>query len=487
MARLWYTDCVVPAPTARAGRPRRRTTDDGSIGMPKWARHIAVAAIYVTTALVLAWMMWQIRDPIAPALAILVGGLVLVVGWLMHDGLIRRSREASMTSELTTLNAAFGEVRGDIARLRADLNDPGPHDPGLPARHARLRRAGFYPEDGDMTGEVRMLQSLVERITGDRHAEQWEATGKRLAARASIDQPPLIPRPRPAVLGGMPDAQMLRILREALRFDRLDLYVQPVLRLPSRRIAFYECFCHIRGPDGAHLPPEQYAPVAEQEGMISSIDNLLLIRTVQLARRALQKNQDYAFFCSLSGFTLTDNAFLEDFMTLMEDNARFASKIIFQFAQNDIDALAPRLRQVTERLARSGYRFAMDRVQFLDIDYEDLGALNFRYVKLPVPLLLLHKLQAPEEEDLRNLRRTVDRFAIDLVAEQLDTEEQVKDLIDYNIDFGQGGLFGLPQLAPGEIPPQLLPRPDGALQLAADAATETDPTATPPRLSAATD
>jgi len=451
--------------------------------MPKWARHIAVASIYVGTALILAWMMWQIADPIAPALAILVGGLVLVVGWLMHDNLIRRSREASMKAELTTLNAAFGEVRGDIARLRADL-----HDPALPARHARLRRAGFVPEDGDMTGEVRMLQSLVERITGDRHAEQWEATGKRLAARASIDQPPLIPRPRPAILGGMPDAQMLRILREALRFDRLDLYVQPVLRLPSRRIAFYECFCHIRGPDGAHLPPEQYAPVAEQEGMISSIDNLLLIRTVQLARRALQKNQDCAFFCSLSGFTLTDNAFLEDFMTLMEDNARFASKIIFQFAQNDIDALAPRLRQVTERLARSGYRFAMDRVQFLDIDYEELGALNFRYVKLPVPLLLVHKQQAPEEEDLRNLRRTVDRYAIDLVADQLDTEEQVKDLIDYNIDFGQGKLFGLPQLAPGEIPPQLLPQADGGLQLAAGAAMPERPEdREPPRLSAASE
>ena len=418
------------------------------MSVPFWLRHAIIASSYISMAGGLTWLIWQIDDPLAPALAVVLGGFILLVGWSIHHALIRRRYQHHTQTELADSN-------------HPQSNKPYPGtetESSEPARHARLRRAGFVPEDYDMTGEVIMMRNLVEQITGDRHAESWVTTVRQASdISAQENHPPLIPRPRPAILGGMPDSQILAILHEALRFDRFDLYIQPAFRLPARHIAFYECFCHIRDRDGNHLSPEHYAPIAENEGMIASIDNLLLIRTVQLARRALQKNQDFSFLCSLSGFTMADNRFLEDFLILMEDNARFATKIIFQFAQADIDALAGRLHRVTERLARCGYRFAMDRVQFLDIDYEGLGALNFRYVKLPVPLLLVHKQQAPVEEDLRLLRRTVDRYGINLVADQIESEEQVKDLIDYNIDFGQGSLLGVPQLAPGEIPAAYLP------------------------------
>ena len=43
------------------------------------------------------------------------------------------------------------------------------------------------------------------------------------------------------------------------------------------------------------------------------------------------------------------------------------------------------------------------------------------------------------------LKRALERHGIDLIVEKIETEATLLDLLDYQIDFGQGYLFGEPQ------------------------------------------
>jgi cyclic-di-GMP phosphodiesterase TipF (flagellum assembly factor) len=51
---------------------------------------------------------------------------------------------------------------------------------------------------------------------------------------------------------------------------------------------------------------------------------------------------------------------------------------------------------------------------------------------------------------MRALKGALDREAMDLIVEKIETEEMLLDLLDLNIDFGQGYLFGEPRPTSGE-------------------------------------
>ena len=48
---------------------------------------------------------------------------------------------------------------------------------------------------------------------------------------------------------------------------------------------------------------------------------------------------------------------------------------------------------------------------------------------------------------VRVLKQTMDEAGIDLIAEKIETEQMLVELLEYSIDFGQGYLFGEPRLS----------------------------------------
>ena len=49
--------------------------------------------------------------------------------------------------------------------------------------------------------------------------------------------------------------------------------------------------------------------------------------------------------------------------------------------------------------------------------------------------------------DVALLKRTMDLHGIDLIVEKLEEEQNLIELLDYRIDYGQGYLFGEPRLS----------------------------------------
>jgi cyclic-di-GMP phosphodiesterase TipF (flagellum assembly factor) len=46
-----------------------------------------------------------------------------------------------------------------------------------------------------------------------------------------------------------------------------------------------------------------------------------------------------------------------------------------------------------------------------------------------------------------DIKQWLDREGLDLIVEKIEDERQVVELLDYEIDFGQGFLFGEPRLS----------------------------------------
>jgi len=402
--------------------------------------HIAIASLYCLLAAIVCLLFWSANHEIGPAIGATMGGLVLLAGMLMHDNLNRRRKQQKMDREIHSLKDAFYEVSHEMRFLRDELSRP-------PRTNLS---GGAEVEYGEFIPEVRELQKLLERVSEDRSPEAWEAAMSEILA-ANSRLTPEQREQRRILLGGEDETRILKALEDALRYDRMDLFLQPVVSLPARRRFFLECSCHIRLPEGnGHLAPEQYMQVARDCGLIGHIQNLLLIRTVQLVRSSMMRNQANAFFCHIAAETLMEPEFLLDLVALLERNSGFAQRMVFGIAQKDLPYLSDQVNKALFRLAGAGYRFCLDEVENLRFNLDDLRDRKFRFVKVAAPLLMVQRQKAESPTDPRDFHRLLERNALDMIVERIDDEDILKEVLDYEINYGQGFLFGKPLPVDGD-------------------------------------
>jgi cyclic-di-GMP phosphodiesterase TipF (flagellum assembly factor) len=289
----------------------------------------------------------------------------------------------------------------------------------------------------ELTGEVHMLEDLVQRM------------GQRLEERM-VQAPPLSARHAPQ---HRQSAALLETIREALAENRVDLYLQPVVGLPQRRTVFYESFSRLRDETGRVMMPAEYLAVAEPEGLVTSIDNLLLFRCVQIVRRLAKTDKKIGIFCNISTSSLADESFFPQFLDLLAANRDLAGALIFELGQAAFDARGAVEARNMGKLADLGFRFSLDKVVDLDLDFQDLARSDVKFLKIGASFLLNQLVETDEglvlksmpdlaAQDFATLTR---RYGVEIIAEKVEEERQIVDILELDIAYGQGHLFGEPR------------------------------------------
>jgi cyclic-di-GMP phosphodiesterase TipF (flagellum assembly factor) len=279
---------------------------------------------------------------------------------------------------------------------------------------------------------------------------------KQLSAKSQQALPSPQPRTEPAarkpapvftVARDLDPTAILASVRQALNTGRVDLFLQPIVGLPQRRPAHYECFSRIRVGEDQVLVPDQYLPIAEREGLIGAIDNMLLFRCVQLVRKHQNRMRNTGFFCNISPRSLSDKPFLRDFVEFMALNANLAGNIVFELSQAAVNHVDDDVIRSLERLASLGFRFSIDQISHLNMNLAELARHRVKFLKVEAGVLLAQMNNPRPGMSLRDLKSELNRFGIDLIAEKIESEETLVELLDYPIAFGQGYLFGEPRLS----------------------------------------
>jgi cyclic-di-GMP phosphodiesterase, flagellum assembly factor TipF len=430
--------------------------------------HILVAVAYTLVAAVIAVSVPHFLPHVGPDAGAVIGGVVLIGSALLHEVFARQEGEATRAADIDRLN---GEIRGvysalDLAgaemdRIKNTIKTLGVAGAGSTAHH----------DVESVIGEVKVLQVLVQQLSELRPAARQETSGETAdqpdtdaieidateepagAAIPESENPAniaLVARDGKVVAspgGVLDDAAILEIVRSGLEENRVDLVLQPIVRLPQRKRMFYEAFTRIRAEDGSMLVPNQYIGIAEREGLVAAIDNMLLFRCVQLVRRTQSKNANIGFFCNISAHSLTDRHFFANFVEFMADNTQLAPDLIFEFPYAIIANRDEEIERHLRHLASLGFRFSVDQVSSLSIDYNDLVSLRFKYVKMDTETLLAEVREPTGPIAVEDIKRIADRHGMDMIVEKIESEQQLLDLLDLRIDYGQGYLFGEPRLA----------------------------------------
>lgn len=270
------------------------------------------------------------------------------------------------------------------------------------------------------------------------------------------------PRPAPAVqaqtvnavqaASGRNQTQLLATLRNAIDENRIDIFLQPMVTLPQRKVRFYEAVTRLRDERDQLIAAEEFISIAEASGLIGRIDNMVMLRCVQVLRRLMVRSKDVGVFCNVAASTLGSSTTFAQCLDFLEANRALAPSLVLEFKQSTFRNLGPAETENLAALAQRGFRFSIDHVTDLRIEPRELADRGVRFIKVPASLLLDPRQASTSDIHPSDLSDLLGRFGIDLIAERIEGERAVIDLLDYDVRFGQGFLFA---------PPRPL-RPEGA-------------------------
>lgn len=382
-----------------------------------------LAGAYLFVALTAAALFWRAGAGWGAGAAVLVGGLAFAFG--LHNLIARNLGMGAIRDELERLQSAHAILADELDKTRALVSSV----------EVKLHQDTDARAEA-LTSEVRMLEDLVARM--------GESLDARIFASNFHGPAPGIDRER---------AALLSTIRESLAENRVDLYLQPVVSLPPRRTVFYESFSRLRDESGRILMPAEYLKVAEPEGLLPAIDNLLLFRCVQIVRRLAKQDRKVGIFCNISLTSLGDETFFPQFLDFLSQNKDLSGALIFELGQQAFNERGSLEARNMAKLADLGFRFSIDKVQTLDLDFADLQRSDVKFMKVSADLLIETLLDTDSASALPALRDisaadfagVTRRYGIELIAEKCETERQIVDILELDISVGQGHLFGEPR------------------------------------------
>ena len=378
--------------------------------------------------------------------------LAALIGMMLYDTLRGRVHDrGDVDGQIADLSRGAADLARQVAETASRVSAMENRVEGAMHRmHAAVDP--IATEIGELGGLVRHIAETVAS-----HAAALQQQGLVEAPAPPPQSPAAEPAAESAPTPGESDVVpnrrfrglsregIVQLIGKAADANRIDLYLQPIVTLPQRKVRYYEALSRLRTEEGDILPAGEFIDIAESVGLLPKLDILLLFRCVQVLRRLQLKSRDVGLFCNVSASTLSDPVYFRQLLDFMDANRVLNTALIFEFTQRAYRAFGPLEHEGLAALAERGFHFSLDHVTDLRLEPKELADRSFRFLKVPVALLLNHMSASQSDIHPGDLADLLARSGIDLVAERIESESAVVDLLDFDVRYGQGFLFSPPR------------------------------------------
>ncbi|MFN2492542.1 MAG: putative bifunctional diguanylate cyclase/phosphodiesterase [Pyrinomonadaceae bacterium] len=236
-------------------------------------------------------------------------------------------------------------------------------------------------------------------------------------------------------------------LRRALERREFCLYYQPIMKLETGNIIGFEALVRWQHPERGLVAPTEFIPRAEETGLIMPIGLWVL----EEACRQLQEWQQHSaadhmltISVNLSGKQLAQPDLIEQIQNVLErthlDPRCLKLEMTESVVMENADAIISKFR----RLRELGVQLSIDD---FGTGYSSLSYLHtFPVTTLKIDRSFVSKMHLGTEnlEIARTITTLAHNLGMEVVAEGVETEEQVEQLRALRCEYGQGYLFSKP-------------------------------------------
>ena len=237
-------------------------------------------------------------------------------------------------------------------------------------------------------------------------------------------------------------------LRHALERDELRLHYQPIFNISDQRPVGVEALMRWEDPERGLIPPDDFIPLAEETGLIVPFGEWVLEHAcAQMREWEDQGLGQLRLAVNVSSRQFEHNQLLYTVASALRNAGLDPQRLELEITERMFLNLTDKVADVFDKLKSEGVE--------LSIDDFGTGYSSLSYLKqLPIDTLKIDRSfvrNIPEDKDDAQIASTIITMAqglgLDVVAEGIETEQQLKFLAAHGCGRGQGFYIARPQAA----------------------------------------
>ena len=242
--------------------------------------------------------------------------------------------------------------------------------------------------------------------------------------------------------------QMVRwrkILEDALDADKFLLVYQPILDIQSNQISHFECLVRLQLEDDQIILPSEFVFRAEELGLISKIDRLVVTKAIEQHIEFNRRGKDYKLSINISRRSFDDPAIFDDFSGLFANPEIDKNRIIFEITDTSSSSNVQPTNELINRIKDLGCALALNN---FGIEYPSLQYLKttpVEYVKIDGSIIRQIDKNDDDKAFVKALTDVAQTFGKKTVAEYVENENILAILREFGIDYAQGYFIGKPK------------------------------------------
>ena len=227
-------------------------------------------------------------------------------------------------------------------------------------------------------------------------------------------------------------------LRMAIQREELSIYFQPIVDLATGRIRSFEALVRWFHPEKGELRPDEFIPVAEETGVIITLGNWI---TAQAAKTAAQWPDDVTLCVNLSPLQIRAPGAALGILSAIREAGLPPSRLELEITESVFLEADETTDSFMRQLAAEGVRFAIDD---FGTGYSSLGYLDkYPFGKIKIDRSFVSGMDVGKTSDaiIRAVAEMANTLEMEIVAEGLETVEQVRAVRAAGCTLGQGYYF----------------------------------------------
>ncbi|MFE8069630.1 EAL domain-containing protein [Marinobacteraceae bacterium S3BR75-40.1] len=239
--------------------------------------------------------------------------------------------------------------------------------------------------------------------------------------------------------------QMESRLRRALELDEMTLHYQPIVETQSGRLIGAEALLRWKNPTMGVVPPDRFIPLAEETGVIIPIGEWVIRTACAHAKRWTDDTgTQLSISVNVSPRQFRDPGFVDMVARALEENELPATCLELEITERLILDNTIETAEILRKLDDMGVRLSVDD---FGTGYSALGYLkSYPFDTLKIDKSFVRDVKTEDEDAalvkaIINMAHSLD---LEVIAEGVEDEEQLKFLKQHGCDFAQGYFYNRP-------------------------------------------
>lgn len=236
-----------------------------------------------------------------------------------------------------------------------------------------------------------------------------------------------------------------KYLQKAIEENLFSMEYQPIWSVEQKKFVMLEALVRLKHPEYGVVSPAEFIPMAEELGLITQVTACVLEQVTSfMGEKEFQQLSIENIKINLSAMDFLQEDLEERLAGMLARKRLAPTKISLELTETAATRLGEEIQEKFQKLKNLGVTLTMDDFGSGYANLESVIQLNFDTVKIDRSMLVKVVESAKSRALYRNLVSMLKELGLSVVAEGAETEEQVRLLEAWKVDYIQGFYFSKP-------------------------------------------